>query len=194
MLLAGCDVSVKNSASSLLPPSLAASSTAILSRAAAESEAHPSKNSSMVNHEAKRNDVSAPVTAPGLIKAGELTSRSGAMKSAVLGLGAVKPSFGDATDHLPVDIDLLGLLNERGDFAPKSLTCINGAITVVETDRCTVSLNSAARSGGMPVIPSSNSAPIALPSTITTPANATIATFASAANIDSATQKDSTYH
>ena len=58
-----------------------------------------------------------------------------------------------------------------------ALSCISGSMSAAGTDACTVSLSAAAGSSGLNVILSSSNATVAVPASVTVPANATSASF-----------------
>ena len=68
---------------------------------------------------------------------------------------------------------------QLGTAAPvlSGLTCVSGSMTGAGTDSCTVTLNSAAQSGGFAVSVASNESAVTVPASLTVPAGATTASF-----------------
>jgi Abnormal spindle-like microcephaly-assoc'd, ASPM-SPD-2-Hydin len=74
-------------------------------------------------------------------------------------------------------------LSGTGAAAPgtlSALSCTSGSMTGAGTDACTVTLNTAAGSGGLSVSLSSSDAAVTLPATVTVPANSTGVAFSAA--------------
>lgn len=67
--------------------------------------------------------------------------------------------------------------NPTSDAALNSLSCSSAAITGSGSDTCTVTLSSAASSGGVSVALSSSSSAVTVPATVTVPASASSTTF-----------------
>jgi len=69
-----------------------------------------------------------------------------------------------------------------GAAALSALSCGNASMTGAAADSCTVTLNAAAPSGGLTVNLSTNSSAVAVPGTVTVPADATSAGFSATAS------------
>jgi hypothetical protein len=82
------------------------------------------------------------------------------------------------------------IANVSGTGTPglSALTCNSNALSGAGTDSCSLTLNTAAPTGGFVVNLSSNNAAVALPSTVTVPANDTSAGFTATATAVSAQQ------
>ena len=72
--------------------------------------------------------------------------------------------------------------------APSALSCTSSSLTGAGTDACTVTLNSAAPSGGTSVSLSSNNSAVTVPASVTVPANATSAGFSATVSAVSTAQ------
>jgi Abnormal spindle-like microcephaly-assoc'd, ASPM-SPD-2-Hydin len=77
-----------------------------------------------------------------------------------------------------ITADLSGTGVSSNVAALTSLTCTSGSLIGAGTDRCTVTLNAAAPSGGLAVALTSNNANVSVPGTVEIAAGATSASFA----------------
>ena len=69
-------------------------------------------------------------------------------------------------------------LNGTGAPVLSSVSCTNGSMVGAGSDSCSITLNAAADTGGLPVSLVSNNAAVAVPASVTIPAGATTASFA----------------
>ncbi len=90
--------------------------------------------------------------------------------------GAAKGQLNVATNQ-PGGVATAISLNGTGNPAITSLSCTLSSISASGTDLCTVTLNVAAATGGFVVDLSSSSSAVALPATVTVPANSTAVRF-----------------
>lgn len=104
-------------------------------------------------------------------------------------------SSGSQTEPLMITSSIsanpASLANMTGTGMPgvSGLACSSNLIVAgAGADNCTVTLNATALAGGFPVSLTSNNAALALPSTVTVPANATSVSFSAAATTVSAIQ------
>jgi centrosomal CEP192-like protein/ASPM-SPD-2-Hydin domain-containing protein len=93
--------------------------------------------------------------------------------------GASGPASGQLTITSNAAIDSSASVALSGVGVPvlTGLTCVNGSITGAAADSCSITLNAAAGSNGLPVNLTSNSSAIVVPATVTIPAGANSADF-----------------
>ena len=114
--------------------------------------------------------------------------------SVTLKLQFTPTASGSATEPLMVTSSLApdptAIANVSGTGTPglSALTCNSNALSGAGTDSCSLTLNTAAPTGGFVVNLSSNNAAVALPSTVTVPANDASAGFTATATAVSAQQ------
>lgn len=92
------------------------------------------------------------------------------------------------TSNLAPDPTAIANISGTGTPGLSALTCNSNALSGAGTDSCSLTLNTAAPTGGFVVNLSSNNAAVALPSTVTVPANNTSAGFTATASAVSAQQ------
>jgi hypothetical protein len=104
-------------------------------------------------------------------------------------------SSGSQTEPLMITSSLsanpASLANMTGTGTPgvSAVTCSSNFLVAGSgTDNCTVTINATALAGGFPISLASNNAALALPGTVTIPANATSASFAATATTVNAIQ------
>jgi len=94
----------------------------------------------------------------------------------------------DAMSSAPSAVKPVSSMKSRKLVSPQSLVCAKQAMTGAGSDTCTVTLNSAAPSGGLTVSLSSNNASVSVPSSIIVPSGASAATFTATVASVSTTQ------
>ncbi len=159
--------------------------------------------------------LSSTGTAPVTVSAATLTgagfTTSGASfpltlnpgQTATLNVGFNPSAAGDSDGLLTLasntSAGTLWLVRLHGTGMPKvsGLSCANGSFSGAGTDRCTVTLNAAAPSGGAAVNLASNSSSVTVPATVTVAAGANSASFtvtiASVSNSQTVTLTASAY-
>lgn len=114
--------------------------------------------------------------------------------SVTLKLQFTPTASGSMTEPLMITSSLApnptSIANVSGMGTPglSALTCSSNSLSGAATDSCSLTLNTAAPTGGFVVNIASNNAALALPSTVTVPANATSAGFTATAAAVSAQQ------
>jgi hypothetical protein len=83
----------------------------------------------------------------------------------------------EANPTLSVSLNGTGTATAASAPTLSSLSCMSGSMTVAGTDSCTLTLTSAAASGGFTASLTSNSSAVTLPVSMTVPAGATSASF-----------------
>jgi hypothetical protein len=137
---------------------------------------------SQVNLTGQSFSVAAPADLPVTLAAGQSYNLNVQFNPAGTGDAAGQLTFTSSSSSSTSDkamVRLTGTGTARGTSAAvlSALSCSNSAVTGAATDACTVTLSSAAPSGGLSVSLSSGNAVITVPTSVTVPYGATSATF-----------------
>jgi len=135
------------------------------------------------------NDSAVTVPSSVTVQAGSTTASFTAAVSSVntTQTATLTASAGGVTETFALQLNASG---QTGTALPilTGMTCVSGLIAGAGADSCTVTLNSAATSGGLGVSLSSNDSAVTVPSSVTVQAGSTTASFTAAVSLVNSAQ------